>query len=88
MENYRMEPGRAYPLGATVNESGVNFSIFSAHAEKIELCIFDELGRKELIRFALPSCEHNIWYGFLNGATVGLVYGYRVYGAYHPEAGH
>jgi len=88
MENYRMEPGRAYPLGATVNESGVNFSLFSAHAEKVELCIFDELGRKELIRFALPSCEHNIWYGFLNGATVGLVYGYRVYGAYHPEAGH
>ena len=88
MEQYRIEPGRAYPIGTTVENSGVNFAIFSAHAEKIELCIFDEQGQKELMRFALPQCEHDIWHGFLKGAKAGLVYGYRVYGAYSPEFGH
>lgn len=88
MEQYRIEPGRAYPIGTTVEDSGVNFAIFSANAEKIELCVFDEHGQKELTRFVLPQCEHNIWYGFLKGAKAGLVYGYRVYGAYSPEYGH
>ena len=85
MEQYRIEPGSAYPIGATVKESGVNFAIFSAHAEKIELCIFDEHGQKELMRFALPQCENDIWHGFIRGAKAGLVYGYRVYGTYSPE---
>ncbi len=49
MEQYRIEPGRAYPIGATVKDSGVNFAIFSAHAEKIELCVFDEHGQKETL---------------------------------------
>ena len=88
MEQYRIEPGKVYPLGATVDETGVNFAIFSAHAEKIALCIFDEHGRQELQRFVLPQCEHNIWHGFLKGAKAGLVYGYRVYGSYSPELGH
>ena len=88
MEQYRIEPGRAYPIGTTVENSGVNFAIFSAHAEKIELCVFDEHGQKELMRFVLPQCEHDIWHGFLKGAKAGLVYGYRVYGAYSPEYGH
>ncbi|XPF95967.1 glycogen debranching protein GlgX [Colwellia sp. RE-S-Sl-9] len=88
MEQYSMESGRAYPLGTSVNDSGVNFSLFSANAEKVELCVFDELGHQELMRFVLPSCEHHVWHGYLKGAKAGLVYGYRVYGAYHPEAGH
>ncbi|MBA6326770.1 glycogen debranching protein GlgX [Colwellia sp. MB02u-6] len=88
MEHYRMEPGSVYPIGATVTETGVNFAIFSAHAEKIELCIFDQYGSKELKRFVLPQREHDIWHGFLKGAKAGLVYGYRVYGPYNPELGH
>ena len=88
MEHYRMEPGSVYPIGATVSETGVNFAIFSAHAEKIELCIFDQYGSKELKRFVLPQREHDIWHGFLKGAKAGLVYGYRVYGPYNPEFGH
>lgn len=88
MDQYRMEPGRVYPIGATVDGSGVNFALFSAHAEKVELCIFNEHGSQELKRFALPQCEHNIWHGFLKGAKAGLVYGYRVYGPYSPEFGH
>ncbi|MFT6195673.1 MAG: glycogen operon protein, partial [Cognaticolwellia sp.] len=51
MEQFRMDPGSIYPIGATVDEAGVNFAIFSAHAEKIELCIFDEHGFQELKRF-------------------------------------
>jgi isoamylase len=88
MEQFRMDPGSIYPIGATVDEAGVNFAIFSAHAEKIELCIFDEHGFQELKRFVLPQCDHNIWHGFLQGAKAGLVYGYRVYGPYTPEQGH
>jgi glycogen operon protein len=83
-----MEPGSVYPIGATVTETGVNFAIFSANAEKIELCIFDQYGSKELKRFVLPQREHDIWHGFLKGAKAGLVYGYRVYGPYNPEFGH
>ena len=88
MQQYKIEPGNAYPIGATVKDSGVNFAIFSAHAEKIELCVFDEHGQKELMRFALPQCENDIWHGFIRGAKAGLVYGYRVYGTYSPEFGH
>ncbi|MCI2284194.1 glycogen debranching protein GlgX [Colwellia sp. MSW7] len=88
MEMYKMEPGSAYPIGTTVDGSGVNFSLFSANAEKVELCIFDDLGQQELMRFTLPLCEHNLWHGYLKGAKVGLVYGYRVYGPYRPEFGH
>jgi isoamylase len=88
MEQYRIEPGCTYPIGTHLDSSGVNFSLFSAHAEKVELCIFDEHGQQELLRFVLPLCEHNIWHGYLRGAKAGLVYGYRVYGAYRPEFGH
>lgn len=83
-----MEPGKAYPLGTKVEKAGVNFSLFSANAEKVEVCVFDETGTNELTRYILPQCEHNIWYGFLKGAKPGLVYGYRVYGPYAPEVGH
>lgn len=88
MTQLRMEPGSIYPIGTSIDNSGVNFSLFSANAEKVELCIFDELGHQELMRFILPISEHNIWHGYLRGAKAGLVYGYRVYGAYRPEFGH
>lgn len=87
MQSLRMEPGRTYPIGAHPDDSGVNFSLFSAHAEKVELCIFDDSGQREIARLALPCFEHHIWHGYLRGAKVGLIYGYRVYGSYHPEAG-
>ena len=88
MEQYKIEPGNFYPIGATADESGVNFALFSENAEKVEVCIFDDQGQKELSRFSLPCYEHNIWHGFLKGAKAGLVYGYRVYGQYKPEFGH
>ncbi|HEF4757553.1 TPA: hypothetical protein SAP12_005812, partial [Burkholderia multivorans] len=52
----RLEPGRSYPLGATWDGLGTNFAVFSAHAHRIQLCIFDSTGRKELARLDLPEC--------------------------------
>ncbi len=81
-------PGRPYPLGATWDGDGVNFALFSAHAEKVELCLFDRSGRNEVERIALPELTDDIWHGYLPEASPGLLYGYRVHGPYAPEAGH
>lgn len=84
----RLEPGRPTPLGATWDGLGVNFAVFSANAHRIELCLFEERGRKELKRLPLPECTDEIWHGYLPGAGPGLVYGYRAHGPYAPEQGH
>jgi glycogen operon protein len=80
--------GRPYPLGATWDGEGVNFSIFSAHAERVELCVFDGRGRRELQRIVMPEQTDQIWHAYLPEARPHLLYGYRVYGPYRPEAGH
>ena len=84
----RLESGSPYPLGATFDGLGVNFAVFSAHAEKIELCLFDEAGRQEIARLELPEWTDEIWHGYLPDARPGLLYGFRAYGPYEPEAGH
>src|SRR3546814_3871478 len=78
----------SYPLGATWDGSGVNFAFFSAHAEKVELCLFDRAGRRELERIALPEYTHQVWHGYLHDVRPGQNYGYRVHGPYEPQAGH
>ncbi len=80
--------GTPWPLGAHADDGGVNFALFSAHAEKIELCLFDETGCIEIARYPLPACSNGIWHGYLPDAHPGLVYGYRVHGPYAPERGH
>jgi isoamylase len=67
---------------------GTNFAVFSAHATKVEVCIFDDAGEKELQRVALPEYTNQIWHGYLPAIRPGTPYGYRVHGAYEPEAGH
>ncbi|MDK2126578.1 glycogen debranching protein GlgX [Parachitinimonas caeni] len=84
----RLETGRPYPLGATLDSQGANFALFSDHATAVELCLFDASGQQELARLPLPAHSNGIWYGFLPGATSGLVYGYRVYGPWAPALGH
>ncbi|GAA5234152.1 glycogen debranching protein GlgX [Verticiella sediminum] len=84
----RLAPGLPHPLGATADGLGVNFAVFSAHASRIELCIFDASGRKELARLPLPECTDEVWHGYLPDAGAGLVYGYRAYGPYEPRHGH
>lgn len=81
-------PGSPYPRGATWDGEGVNFSLFSANAEKVELCIFDPSGRRELQRIEMRERTEEIWHCYLPEARPGLLYGYRVHGPYRPEEGH
>ena len=83
-----LEPGTKYALGATWDGRGTNFALFSAHAEKVELCLFTDDGSRELHRLPLPDLTSQVWNGYLEGAGPGTVYGYRVYGPYQPELGH
>jgi glycogen operon protein len=81
-------PGRPYPRGATWDGEGVNFSLFSQHAEKVELCLFDAKGRREVQRITLVEHTDQEWHCYLPEARPGLLYGYRVHGPYRPELGH
>lgn len=81
-------PGRPHPLGAEWDGKGVNFALFSAHADKVELCVFDSTGQREVDRIVLPEHTDEVWHGYLPDARPGLLYGYRVYGPYDPGAGH
>ncbi|MGB7148898.1 MAG: glycogen debranching protein GlgX, partial [Terriglobales bacterium] len=81
-------PGRPYPLGSTWDGEGVNFALYSEHAEKVELCLFDGPGKREMLRVTLPEQTDMVWHGYLPEARPGQVYGYRVYGPYAPEQGH
>jgi isoamylase len=88
MAEIRVEPGSSYPLGATWDGSGTNFALFSANAEKVELCLFDPNGRREIARVPLPEYTHEVWHGYLPDVRPGQLYGYRVYGPYDPRNGH
>ena len=81
-------PGDPYPRGATWDGEGVNFSLFSAHAEKVELCVFDATGRQEQQRIEIKERTDETWHCYLPEARPGLLYGYRVHGPYRPEEGH
>ncbi len=82
----KLTAGKATPLGAHVEENGVNFTLFSAHAERVELCIFDDEGNEQ--RFDLPARSGDVWHGFLASARPGTRYGYRVHGPWEPGLGH
>jgi glycogen operon protein len=84
----QLDRGVPYPLGATWDGLGINFAVFSAHAERIELCLFDPSGRREITRLDLPECTDEVWHGYLPNARAGLIYGYRAYGPYRPQDGH
>ena len=84
----KLHSGKPSPLGATWDGLGVNFAVFSANAERVVLCLFDPSGRREIARFDLPECTDEVFHGYLPDAQPGLVYGYRVYGPYQPDAGH
>ncbi len=88
MRKPSLESGQPYPLGATYQDGGVNFALFSANAERIELCLFSEDGSTETWRLELPSVSNQVWHGFLPDAGPGTLYGYRVYGPYQPHLGH
>ncbi len=84
----RMQPGSPYPLGATCDGMGTNFAVFSAHAERMELCLFDPSGKREIARYDLPECTDEVWHGYLPRVRGGALYGFRAHGPYAPEEGH
>jgi glycogen debranching enzyme GlgX len=83
----QLEQGAPYPLGAVVTDRGVNFAVFSEHAHRIELCLFDEDGDQELRRFCLHGPADGIFHGLLTDVGAGLVYGLRAHGDYAPLRG-
>jgi glycogen operon protein len=85
----RIWPGHPYPLGATWDGAGVNFALFSEHATRVELCLFDSPDAKvESSRIAMPEQTDLVWHAYLPDVLPGQLYGYRVYGPYEPQKGH
>jgi glycogen operon protein len=90
-ESVRMPiwPGRPSPLGATWDGRGVNFAVYSEHAERVELCLFDQpTDRRETTRFQLVEQTDHVFHGYVPGLRPGQLYGYRVHGPYRPGEGH
>lgn len=86
-QNFSMRAGRAYPLGATFDGEGVNFAVFSQHATRVTLCLFDEQGNEVQI-VPLPEREGHVWHGYIPGMRPGRTYGYRMHGPFNPTEGH
>ncbi|MFA5632001.1 MAG: glycogen debranching protein GlgX [Porticoccaceae bacterium] len=82
------EPGTPAPLGASFDGEGTNFALFSAHAEAVELCLYDPSGQQELTRYSFREKTHDVWHGYIPGVQPGTCYGYRVYGVFDPHSGH
>ncbi len=89
IKNIRVWPGSPYPLGATWDGVGVNFAIFSEHATRVELCLFDSLtAESESVTILLPEHTDMVWHGYLPDVHPGQLYGFRVHGPYAPHIGH
>jgi len=84
----RVWPGSPTPLGATWDGKGVNIAVFTESAERIELCLFDETGDREIARIALPEYTNQRWHGYFPDLRPGQLYGIRAYGPYDPKNGH
>ncbi len=85
----RIKPGHPYPLGATWDGVGVNFALFSEHAEKVELCLFNSPDdRTDSRRIVLTERTDQVWHCYLSDILPGQLYGYRVHGPYDPTKGH
>lgn len=82
----RVTAGRPWPLGATYENRGVNFAVYSSVAERVEVCLFSPDG-EETDRIPLPHLSDDVWHGFVHGLRPGQLYGLRVHGPYEPAAG-
>jgi isoamylase len=81
----KLQPGRRYPLGASFDGAGTNFSVFSEVADRVELCLFDDAGKET--RVDLPEVTGFTWHGYAPGVAPGQRYGFRVHGPYNPAEG-
>jgi glycogen operon protein len=82
----RLEPGFSAPFGASYNGQGINFTLFSAHATQVELCLFDDQGTET--RLPLPARSGDVWHGYLPAGKPGQRYAYRVHGSFDVQQGH
>ncbi|MCY1043800.1 glycogen debranching protein GlgX [Corallococcus sp. bb12-1] len=88
MRRAEVLPGKPFPLGATYDGSGVNFAVFSEHAKKVEVCLFDPADpKKETRRFPLLETTNHVWHGYMPDVPAGTLYGLRVHGPYEPKKG-
>ncbi|MBC9247599.1 glycogen debranching protein GlgX [Paracoccus sp. 11-3] len=86
-ERFNLTAGRPYPLGATFDGEGVNFAVFSQHATRVILCLFNDQG-EETVLLNLTERDGHIWHGYISGLQQGQQYGFRVHGPYEPQNGH
>ncbi len=84
----RIREGSSAQQGAIWDGKGTNFTLFSANATKVEVCLFDSGGTREVERLALPEYTDQIWHGYIPDAHPGSVYGFRAHGPYEPKSGH
>ncbi len=88
-ESIQSKPGKPYPLGATYDGEGVNFTLFSENATAVSLCLYDSADpSRETARIPLMERTDLVWHIYLDGLQPGQLYGFRVDGAYEPQAGH
>ncbi len=80
-------PGSPYPQGATWDGTGVNFAVYSENANRVELCLFDELGSPSNETIQVTECTGYVWHCYVPGMSIGQLYGYRVHGPYEPKQG-
>ncbi len=83
-----LQSGHPWPMGASFDGQGVNFAVFSTHAQAMELCLFDSTGTQEVARIRLPTYTNDVWHGYLPHAQPGLLYGLRAHGPWRPDRGH
>jgi isoamylase len=89
LEKFKVYPGKPYPLGATWDGKGVNFSVFSENADGVELCLFKtDQDADEFVKIKIEEVTHHVWHVYVPGLKPGQLYGYRVYGPYEPGQGH
>jgi isoamylase len=81
----KITPGQPYPLGASYDGAGTNFSVFSEVAERVQLCLFDEAGNETALD--LPEVTAFSWHGYLPHVGPGQRYGFRVHGPWNPAHG-
>ncbi|QMW00301.1 glycogen debranching protein GlgX [Spirosoma foliorum] len=88
-ESIQSKPGKPYPLGATYDGEGVNFTLFSENATAVSLCLYDTNDpSRETARIPLTERTDLVWHIYLDGLQPGQLYGFRVDGSYDPQAGH
>lgn len=84
----QVSEGAPEPLGATPDDAGTNFAVFSAHATLVEVCLFDTMGEREVARIPLPERSGDVWHGHIANVAAGARYGLRAHGPFAPQDGH